>query len=93
MTDPAVVLRFVRSLTPREGQVLEAVGNGATYREAGVRLGIAPATVKAHLQNILRRMPDAIPPGAARHRIVVLWVRWQQQVARETLPERPPPSV
>ncbi|GAC1445552.1 MAG: hypothetical protein NVSMB55_27260 [Mycobacteriales bacterium] len=46
-------LAAVRSpLTAREAKVLACVADGLTNAEAGARLGIAPATVKSHLDNI-----------------------------------------
>ena len=43
-------------LTPREKKVLELVGEANTNKEIAAALGISPATVKRHMENILRKL-------------------------------------
>src|SRR5574341_1160109 len=43
-------------LTTRERKVLELVGKANTNKEIAAALGISPATVKRHLENILRKL-------------------------------------
>ena len=45
--DPALL-----SLTPRQRQVLAALADGCTNAQIARRLGIAPSTVKKHLEHI-----------------------------------------
>lgn len=61
---PAVAERLVAGvgsggpepLTPREGEVLRLMGLGQSNNEIAVALGIAPRTVKVHVQNILGKL-------------------------------------
>ncbi len=41
------------ALTPRQRDVLRLMGTGLTNKEIGLRLGIAPATVKIHVSRII----------------------------------------
>jgi len=43
-------------LTAAEQRVLTLVSQSMTNREIAFRLGISPATVKRHLENILRKL-------------------------------------
>lgn len=43
-------------LTPREREVLVLLGNGARGREIAHQLGLSPATVRNHIQNILTKL-------------------------------------
>jgi len=43
-------------LTAREKKVLELVGEADTNKEIAAALGISPATVKRHMENILRKL-------------------------------------
>ena len=43
-------------LTAREKKVLELVGEADTNKEIAAALGISPATVKRHIENILRKL-------------------------------------
>jgi len=43
-------------LTAQEKNVLELVANGETNKEIAAALCISPATVKRHLENILRKL-------------------------------------
>lgn len=43
-------------LTPAEARVLRLVSESKTNREIASSLGISPATVKRHLENILRKL-------------------------------------
>ncbi|MFW6202272.1 MAG: response regulator transcription factor, partial [Gemmatimonadota bacterium] len=42
-------------LTPREREVMEALADGDSFREAGQRLGISQHTVSAHVQHVKRK--------------------------------------
>jgi DNA-binding CsgD family transcriptional regulator len=42
----------VRSLTPKELQLAQIVGRGATNKEASAALFVSPKTVEAHLHHI-----------------------------------------
>jgi DNA-binding CsgD family transcriptional regulator len=46
-------------LSSRENEVLDLVAQGASNSEIGVRLSIAPGTVKKHLENIFRKLEVA----------------------------------
>lgn len=63
--------RTSETLTPRERQILELVGQGLANKQISRRLGIREKTVKAHLTNVFRRIqvPDrtAAALWAARH--------------------------
>lgn len=43
-------------LTPREIEVLGALGNGMTNKEAARVLGISPHTVKFHIESLFRKL-------------------------------------
>lgn len=43
-------------LTPREWEIAELLGDGATNKMIAQRLGIEPATVKNHVHNILEKL-------------------------------------
>ncbi|MBB4691639.1 helix-turn-helix domain-containing protein [Paractinoplanes abujensis] len=43
-------------LTPREHAILELLAQGFTARAMARRLGVAPATVSKHLQNVYRKL-------------------------------------
>jgi DNA-binding NarL/FixJ family response regulator len=43
-------------LTPREGEVLELVGEGLANKQIARRLGISEKTVKAHLTSVFQRI-------------------------------------
>jgi DNA-binding CsgD family transcriptional regulator len=43
------------NLTPAEKRVLSLVSVGKTNKEIAARLHISPATVKRHLENVLRK--------------------------------------
>lgn len=47
---------FEAILTAAEGRVLTLVSQSMTNREIASSLGISPATVKRHLENILRKL-------------------------------------
>lgn len=48
--DPPVLL------TPREVEVLSALGNGLTNKETARQLGISPNTVKFHIESLFRKL-------------------------------------
>jgi DNA-binding NarL/FixJ family response regulator len=57
------------SLTPREQEVLEMLGDGLPNRAIGQRLGISERTVKAHLTSIFHRL------GVADRTQAALWAQ------------------
>jgi two-component system, NarL family, nitrate/nitrite response regulator NarL len=46
----------IHSLSPREREILEHIARGASNKEMARALGIAEATVKIHVQHILRKL-------------------------------------
>lgn len=56
--------RPLPALTEREVEVLALVKDGLSDKEIGDRLGLTPATVKAHLRNILRKLKAKSRSGA-----------------------------
>ncbi len=78
-----------RNLTAAEKRVLNLVAQAKTNKEVAAGLGISPATVKRHLENVLRklhlknRVEAAIyalimtgcPRGFDRHCPLELWHR------------------
>ncbi len=44
------------ALSPREQEVLELIAEGCSGPEIGVRLGVGPATVKTHTQNLYEKL-------------------------------------
>jgi DNA-binding NarL/FixJ family response regulator len=46
----------VKSLTPREGEVLRLIARGYTYREIGEQLYISVKTVEAHVSRVLSKL-------------------------------------
>jgi DNA-binding CsgD family transcriptional regulator len=44
------------SLSPREHEILELVGQGRTNREIAAELGVSMRTVKAHLEHLFRKL-------------------------------------
>ena len=59
---PAVSKRLFRNqtprplLTPRESEILSALGRGASSKEIALELGLSVRTVEAHRQSIKRRL-------------------------------------
>ena len=48
--------RIVNSLSPRERNILERIGQGKSNKEIARELGIAPETVKSHIKNIFIKL-------------------------------------
>ena len=46
----------VESLSPRERNILERIGQGRSNKEIARELGIAPETVKSHIKNIFIKL-------------------------------------
>jgi two-component system nitrate/nitrite response regulator NarL len=46
----------INSLSPREREILDHIARGASNKEVARALGIAEATVKIHVQHILRKL-------------------------------------
>ncbi len=53
---PAADIDPIHSLSPRERQILALIAKGASNKEVARDLGIAEATVKIHVQHILRKL-------------------------------------
>ena len=53
---PAATEQRLHRLTPRERQVLALLPRGYANAELGAALGISPATVKTHVERILRKL-------------------------------------
>ncbi len=53
---PAIDTDPIHSLSPREREILTLVATGASNKEVARDLGIAEATVKIHVQHILRKL-------------------------------------
>ena len=47
---------IVESLSPRERNILERIGQGRSNKEIARELGIAPETVKSHIKNIFMKL-------------------------------------
>lgn len=54
-------------LSPREGEILREIVQGASNKEIARRLGIAETTVKIHVQHILRKL------GLSSRVLVAVW--------------------
>jgi DNA-binding CsgD family transcriptional regulator len=63
-TDTVSALRAL-GLRPREAEVLDGAMAGETNREIADRLGIAPATVKKHLESVYRTLDVSTRTAAA----------------------------
>jgi RNA polymerase sigma factor (sigma-70 family) len=46
----------VESLSPREQNILEHIGQGRSNKEVARELGISPETVKSHVKNIFVKL-------------------------------------
>jgi two-component system nitrate/nitrite response regulator NarL len=55
-TAGAVDLDPIHTLSPREREILAHIARGASNKETARELGIAEATVKIHVQHILRKL-------------------------------------
>jgi two-component system nitrate/nitrite response regulator NarL len=53
---PAVDTHPIHSLSPREREILALIAKGASNKELARDLNIAEATVKIHVQHILRKL-------------------------------------
>ena len=54
--DPTETADPLASLSPREREILAAIGRGATNKEVAREFGIAESTVKIHVQHLLRKL-------------------------------------
>jgi DNA-binding NarL/FixJ family response regulator len=59
-------------LTPREIEVLAAIGDGLSNKAAARQLGISPHTVKFHIESLFRKLgagsrAEAVVKGLKRH--------------------------
>lgn len=57
---------FAEPLTPREREVLELLGHGASNREIAARLGISEHTAKFHVASVLAKLGAANRADAVR---------------------------
>ncbi len=78
-----------RNLTAAEKRVLNLVAQAKTNKEIAAALGVSPATVKRHLENVLRKLQlknrveaaiyalimSGCPRGFDRHCPLELWHR------------------
>lgn len=55
-TKMEVLTKELTPLTAQERRVLGLIAEALTNKEIAVALGISPATVKRHLENILRKL-------------------------------------
>jgi RNA polymerase sigma factor (sigma-70 family) len=46
----------LQALTPREREVMAAISQGMTHREAGELLGISPRTVEVHKGRVMEKL-------------------------------------
>lgn len=65
--------RAMRSITPREADVLRLIARGHTYAGAAQRLGVSPHTVATHVKKAYRKL-GVHSAGAAVMRAVKLGV-------------------
>jgi len=56
LSETAVAPDVEAGLSPREGEILREIVQGASNKEIARRLGIAETTVKIHVQHILRKL-------------------------------------
>jgi DNA-binding CsgD family transcriptional regulator len=65
--------RAMKSITPREADVLRLIARGHTYAGAAERLGMSPHTVASHIKKAYRKL-GVHSAGAAVMRAVKLGV-------------------
>ncbi len=53
---PPVRVQGLQDLSPREREILAAIGEGASNKEIARRFDIAESTVKVHVQHLLRKL-------------------------------------
>lgn len=66
------------TLTSRERQVAELVGDGYSYKEIGARLGISRVTARVHVNAIDRKIRAE---GSTPLRRVMRWVLGSRKAA------------
>jgi NarL family two-component system response regulator LiaR len=81
LIDPAVAARLVDAiaqpageppdepLTPREREVLEAIGRGLSNKRIAIELGVSEKTVKTHVGHLLAKLGVADRTQAAIHAV------------------------
>ena len=74
-------------LSPREGEVLQLVAQGATNKEIGDSLFISENTVKTHLRNIMDKLHLVNRSQAAAYAINRGLVQYKEQLAPGDLEE------
>jgi two-component system response regulator NreC len=64
------------ALTDREREIIQALGDGLSFKEIGARLFISPRTVENHKTNILEKLglknTIELVKYAIRHKIILL---------------------
>ncbi len=55
-TDRNPAFLALERLSPREREVLDALGDGSTNKEIALRLGISPGTVKTHVERLIGKL-------------------------------------
>jgi DNA-binding NarL/FixJ family response regulator len=63
----------VVTLTPRERQVVDLIGEGRRAKQVAAALGISTNTVRVHLRNIDRLLQPLYPLYPRHTRIVVFY--------------------
>jgi DNA-binding NarL/FixJ family response regulator len=72
-----------RALTSREGQVLECFAKGLAREDIAVLLGISRATLRTHVQNILRKLDLHSISQAATLAVAEAWPASSGPVPKE----------
>lgn len=65
-------------LTPREAEIVDAIGEGLSYKAIAQRLGITDGSVGAYVHRIAQRIPGQ---GSPMWKIMRLWHRRASQPA------------
>jgi DNA-binding CsgD family transcriptional regulator len=69
-------------LSPREIEVLRRVSLGESNKEAALRLGMSPSTVRTHLESIFRKLNcKSRAAGTLKASLLGVGVRLLQKVA------------
>ena len=69
----------LRSLTPREREILQTLAGGASTAEVAEAFGISPLTVQSHVKNILAKLGVHSKVDAVR-------IAWRHGVATASRP-------
>lgn len=66
------------AITPRQREVVDRLAQGLTYREIARALGIAPKTVRVHVQAVAAHLPG---PGGPQRRVLRCYLTGGMEVA------------